>query len=63
MASAEGIGEYYRYCVAEPRGIAKVLWDFQSTHDGLSLQDLMQGLEPIKPREYSIANDCTAENG
>lgn len=51
---AENIEDYYNYCVRERRNVYEILFDFKTVK--LPLEYLIESVNFIKPREYSISS-------
>lgn len=51
---AEHVEDYYNYCVKERRNVYEILYDFKSV--SLPLEYLVETVNLMKPREYSISS-------
>ena len=57
---AENIEDYYNYCVKEKRNVYEILFDFKSVK--LPLDYLIEALNLLKQREYSISSSLQKQN-
>ena len=51
---SENIEDYYNYCVKEKRNVYEILFDFKTVK--LPLEFLIESVNLLKPREYSISS-------
>lgn len=56
FTTAEGQEELYSYCNRPKRNIVEVLQDFPHATKNLTIDMLFEVLNPVKPREFSIAS-------
>lgn len=59
FTTAEGQEELYSYCNRPKRNIVEVLQDFPHATKNITKDILFELLNPIKPREFSIASSFT----
>ncbi|XP_017786691.1 PREDICTED: NADPH-dependent diflavin oxidoreductase 1 isoform X2 [Nicrophorus vespilloides] len=58
FTTAEGQDDLYNYCNRPRRNITEVLEDFRHATKNITKDILFELLQPIKPRDFSIASSC-----